>query len=66
MSCAVIVVQSYSQWWVVLWELLKQMHQRVDYDSFVLQSPSCVLVLCSDRCVVIDKLCDVLYVSSRQ
>ena len=29
-------------------------------------SPSCVLVLCSDRCVVIDRLCDVLYVSSRQ
>ena len=42
------------------------MHQRVDYDSFVLQSPSCVLALCSDRCVVIDRLCDVLYVSSRQ
>ena len=44
------------------------MHQRVEYDSFVLQSPSCVLyiVLCSDRCVVVDRLCDVLYVSSRQ
>ena len=42
------------------------MHQRVDYDSFVSQGPSCVLVLCSDRCVVIDRLCDVLYVSSRQ
>ena len=42
------------------------MHQRVDYDSFHLQSPSCVLVLCRDRCVVIDRLCDVLYVSSKQ
>ena len=42
------------------------MHKRVDYNSFVLQSPSCVLVLCRDRCVVIDRLCDVLYVSSRQ
>ena len=42
------------------------MHQMVDYDSFVLQSPRCVLVLCSDRCVVIDRLCDVLYMSSRQ
>ena len=31
-----------------------------------LRSPSCVLVLCSDRCVVIDRLCDVLYVSSMQ
>ena len=42
------------------------MHKRVGYVSFHLQSPSCVLVLCSDRCVVIDRLCDVLYVSSRQ
>ena len=42
------------------------MHKRVDYDSLHLQSPSCALVLCSDRCVVIDRLCDVLYVSSRQ
>ena len=42
------------------------MHERVDYDSFVLKGPCCVLILCSDRCVVIDRLCDVLYVSSRQ
>ena len=30
------------------------------------KSKLCPSILCSDRCVVMDRLCDVLYVSNRQ